>query len=74
MRQGQNDAPRRFFTKDQRARDSASALEAYNAEKRAVDENTARLRALRLARDAAAKKEDAKPAKKPPKRAKRTIA
>ncbi len=73
MRQNQSDAPARAFSKDQRARDTASALEAYAAEKRAVDENTARLRALRLARDAAARDQEAKPAKKPSKRAKRVV-
>jgi hypothetical protein len=71
MRQSQNDEAGKLFGKEQRARDIASALEAYAAERRAVDENTARLRALRLARDAAAKDENAKPAKKPAKRAKR---
>ena len=71
MRQSQNDEPGKLFGKEQRARDIASALEAYAAERRAVDENTARLRALRLARDAAAKEDNAKPAKKPAKRTKR---
>ena len=41
--------------RDQRARDAASALKEYRADKLAVDANTARLRALRLARDAAAR-------------------
>ena len=41
--------------RDQRARDAASALKEYRADKLAVDANTARLRALRLARDTAAK-------------------
>src|SRR5271169_6007665 len=41
--------------RDQRARDAASALKEYRADKLAVDANTARLRALRLARDIAAK-------------------
>jgi hypothetical protein len=59
------------FAKDQRARDAASAMEEYRAGTRAADEKTARLRALRLARDAAAKDASAKPAKKTARRVKR---
>ena len=59
------------FAKDQRARDAASAMEEYRAGRRAMDEKTARLRALRLARDAAAKEEPAKPAKRTARRVKR---
>jgi hypothetical protein len=39
--------------KEQRARDGAKAWADYEAEGRAMREKTARLRALRLARDAA---------------------
>jgi hypothetical protein len=39
--------------KEQRAREGAKAWADYQAERRAVGEKTARLRALRLARDAA---------------------
>jgi len=59
------------FAKDERARDAASAMEEYRAGRRAMDEKTARLRALRLARDAAAKDESTKPAKKTVRRVKR---
>ncbi len=39
-------------TNAERARDKAQALREYEAEKRARDANTARLRALRLAKEA----------------------
>jgi hypothetical protein len=39
--------------KEQRAREGAQAWAEYEAERRALGEKTARLRALRLARDAA---------------------
>jgi hypothetical protein len=39
-------------TNAERARDKAQALREYEAEKRAREANTARLRALRLAREA----------------------
>ncbi len=42
--------------KEQRAREGAQAWAEYQAEARANQVKTARLRALRLARDAAAKK------------------
>jgi hypothetical protein len=73
MSQKQDHALGRLFAKDQRAKEAASALETYRSERRAVDENTARLRALRLARDATAKDADTKPAKKTAKRAKRVV-
>ena len=41
--------------KEQRAREGAKAWADYEAERRAMGEKTARLRALRLARDAATK-------------------
>jgi len=41
--------------KEQRAREGAKAWADYEAERRALGEKTARLRALRLARDAATK-------------------
>ena len=40
--------------KEERARDAGQAMKEYEAERRAVLANTERLRALRLARDAAA--------------------
>ena len=41
--------------KEQRAREGAKAWADYEAERRVLGEKTARLRALRLARDAATK-------------------
>lgn len=55
------------LTKEQRERDAALAMQEYQAGKRAALEKTARLRAQRLARDAAdaAKpQEQAKPLKR----------
>lgn len=43
------------FKKQERAREGAEAWEEYEAEVRATREKTARLRALRLAREAADK-------------------
>jgi hypothetical protein len=51
------------FKKDEWARDRAKALIEYEREARAVREKTARLRALRLAKEAAEK--EAKLTKKP---------
>ena len=61
------------LTKEQRERDAALAMQEYQAEKRAALEKTARLRAQRLARDAA---DAAKPQEqaKPLKRAKKNSA
>jgi len=42
-----------LFKKEVMAREGAKAMAEYEAERRAVREKTARLRALRLARDAA---------------------
>jgi hypothetical protein len=42
----------RAAAKEERARDAALAIREYEAEKRAVDGKTARLRALRLAKEA----------------------
>jgi len=61
------------FTREQRAKNIDLAMEQHRAEGRAVDENTARLRALRLARDAAAKDAEAKPAKRAAKKMKRVV-
>jgi hypothetical protein len=47
------------FKKEQRLRDGEQAMAEYQAELRATREKTARLRALRLARDAAARKRPA---------------
>lgn len=65
--EGPDHQPAALSGRDRRARDSASAMEDYRAARRAVDENTARLRALRLARDAA-RDDNAKPATKTRKR------
>ena len=46
-------AQQRATAKEERARDAALAMREYEAEKLAVRANTARLRALRLAREAA---------------------
>jgi len=43
-----------IFKKQERLKDGQQAMAQYEAERRAVREKTARLRALRLARDAAA--------------------
>lgn len=45
-------AERNFAKVEQRRQESESALEAIRAEQRAVAEKTARLRALRLAKEA----------------------
>jgi hypothetical protein len=42
-----------LFKKEQQSREAQQATAEYDAEQRAVQERTARLRALRLARDAA---------------------
>jgi hypothetical protein len=43
-----------LFKKQERLKDGEQAMAQYEAERRAMREKTARLRALRLARDAAA--------------------
>jgi hypothetical protein len=50
------------FKKEERAREGAKAMKDYEAEGRAVREKTARLKLLRLAKEAAEKK--AEPPKK----------
>ena len=45
------DTTQRAAAKEERARDAALAMQEYEAEKRAVDVKTARLRALRLAKE-----------------------
>jgi hypothetical protein len=45
-----------LFKKEQQLRDGQQAMAKYQAELRAMQEKTARLRALRLARDAARQK------------------
>jgi len=53
------------FKKEERAKDGAKAMSEYLAHARAVRENTERLKALRLAKEAADKKlADKKPANK----------
>ena len=44
-----------LFKKEQRQREGEIAMAEYQAARRAMEEKTARLRALRLARDAALK-------------------
>jgi hypothetical protein len=44
------------FKKEERAREGAKAMRDYEAESRAVHEKTARLKALRLAKEAADQK------------------
>jgi len=52
------------FKKEERAREGAKAMLEYEAQERAVRKNTERLRALRLAKEAADKVEEAaKPVK-----------
>jgi hypothetical protein len=53
------------FKKEERAREGAKAMRDYEAEGRAIREKTARLRLLRLAKEAA----DAAEAKTAPKKA-----
>lgn len=53
-----------LFKKEERLRDGQKAMAEYEAAQRAIREKTARLRALRLARDAAAKV-SVKPSVKP---------
>ena len=55
-----------MIKKDQRQRDGVQAMAEYEAERRAVRDKTARLRALRLARDAAAAAAPAPATKKRP--------
>jgi hypothetical protein len=59
------------FKKEERAREGAKAMRDYEAENRAVREKTARLKSLRLAKEAAEK--EAEP-KKASRRAKTTPA
>jgi hypothetical protein len=53
-----------FKKKDERLREGGQAMAQYEADQRAVREKTVRLRALRLARDAAAKQATAPAAKR----------
>ena len=54
MARKSNEAPdREALKKEQRAKDAAKAVAQYEAEGKAVHEKTARLRALRLAKQAA---------------------
>ena len=45
--------PMKQPTKEERERDAAQAVRDYEAERQAIDARTARLRALRLAKEAA---------------------
>jgi hypothetical protein len=53
-----------LFKKEEQRRDGEKAMAEYLAESRAMREKTARLRALRLARDAAAKEAAARRTRK----------
>jgi hypothetical protein len=55
------------FKKEERAKEGAQAMLEYQASGREVRENMAKLKALRLAKQAAEAKEAAKPAKVPAK-------
>ena len=55
------------FKKEERAREGAKAMRDYEAENRAVHEKTARLKALRLAKEAAENKEAAEKEAEPKK-------
>jgi hypothetical protein len=55
------------FKKEERAREGAKAMRDYEAESRAVHEKTARLKALRLAKEAADKAAEPKKASRQPK-------
>jgi hypothetical protein len=57
-------------SKEERAKDAVLAMREYEADQKALLERTARLRALRLAQEAAAPKPDA--AAKPRKRKRNT--
>ena len=48
------------FKKEERAREGAKAMREYEAESRAVHEKTARLKALRLAKEATEKEAEPK--------------
>jgi hypothetical protein len=56
MRRGGGRADLCRFKTEERAREGAKAMRDYEAESRAVHEKTARLKALRLAKEAAGQK------------------
>jgi hypothetical protein len=62
----------RFKKKELQAREGAQAWEAYQAKRNADREKTARLRSLRLAREATEKGAEAK-VSKPPRRRKSAV-
>jgi hypothetical protein len=55
------------FKKEERAREGAKAMREYEAESRAVLEKTARLKALRLAKEAADREAEPKKVSRPAK-------
>ncbi|MGE7471462.1 hypothetical protein ACQKLX_18605 [Bosea sp. NPDC003192] len=65
-------AERNFAKGEQRRQEAESAIEAVRAEQQAVAEKTARLRALRLAKEAADAEAAAEAAKTQPAKATRT--
>jgi hypothetical protein len=58
------DRAKALFKKEERLREGQQAMAEYEADRHAVREKTARLRALRLARDAANNQTPILPAKK----------
>jgi hypothetical protein len=64
-----NDAARTraeaIFKKEERAKDGAAAMTEYLANNRATREKTARLRALRLAKELSKERSGSEPANKP---------
>jgi hypothetical protein len=64
--QARDAAESSFKKKERRISEGRKAMAEHDAAMRSVDANTARLRALRLARDAAEKMAPAKPAKVSP--------
>jgi hypothetical protein len=68
--QPQDRAEALFKKKQERLREGQQAMAEYQADRRAVGEKTARLRALRLARDAAESRPDPAPTPALPKKTK----
>ena len=66
--QPQDRAEALFKKKQERLREGQQAMAEYQADRRAVGEKTARLRALRLARDAAQSQADTAPTPALPKK------
>jgi hypothetical protein len=52
LQKREGEKPTKFATKEMRAQDAALAMKEYQAERLAIQARTARLRALRLAKEA----------------------